>query len=286
MESKPPVIVSYGMGLDSTAMLVEMWNRGYDAPDLILFSDTGGEKPETYAYLEVINGWLRSKGWPEVTVVKYVPTRAPYTTLEGKSYHNESLPSLAYGAGKHSCAQVFKAEVMEKWIKRWEPAKQAFARGQRVMKYIGYDASPPDLKRKAKADKSVAKMRAEGKKWEPKHMDYRAPIQEWGYTRDRLAEIIRAAGLPVPAKSACFICPASQLDEVFQLKMKHPDLYARAAAMEDRARDGKHGFTAPWLKGLGLGGWAWGWISQADTLDEAIKAVSDKGGRIKVALRP
>lgn len=286
MGTKAPVIVSYGMGLDSTAMLIEMHNRGYDAPDAILFSDTGGEKPETYAYLEVMNGWLRSKGWPEVTVVRYVPTRAPYTTLEGKSYHNESLPSLAFGAGKHSCAQVFKAEVMEKWLKQWQPAKDAFARGQRVTKYIGYDASPADIKRSTKAAASVEKMRAAGKKWEPKNVNYRYPIQEWGYERDKLAEIIKAAGLPVPVKSACFFCPASQLEEVFQLKMEHPDLYDRAVAMEDRARDGKHGFQADWLKGLGLGGWAWGWISKANTLDEAIKAVSDKGGRIKVALRP
>ncbi len=42
------LVVSYGVGLDSTAMLVEMHNRGM-RPDLILFSDTGGEKPETYA---------------------------------------------------------------------------------------------------------------------------------------------------------------------------------------------------------------------------------------------
>ena len=90
-ETKPPVIISYGMGLDSTAMLIEMHNRGWAAPDAIVFSDTGGEKPETYAYLDIINGWLRSVGWPEVTVVRYVPTRAPSTNLEGKCEANETL---------------------------------------------------------------------------------------------------------------------------------------------------------------------------------------------------
>jgi 3'-phosphoadenosine 5'-phosphosulfate sulfotransferase (PAPS reductase)/FAD synthetase len=48
-----PLVVAYGLGVDSTAMLVELARR-HIQPDLILFADTGGEKPETYAYLPVI----------------------------------------------------------------------------------------------------------------------------------------------------------------------------------------------------------------------------------------
>ena len=40
-----PIVVAYGMGVDSTAMLIGMYLRGL-RPDLILFADTGGEKPE------------------------------------------------------------------------------------------------------------------------------------------------------------------------------------------------------------------------------------------------
>ena len=41
-----PLVVAYGLGVNSTAMLGEFANRGV-RPDLILFADTGGEKPET-----------------------------------------------------------------------------------------------------------------------------------------------------------------------------------------------------------------------------------------------
>ena len=44
-----PFSVAYGMGVDSTAMLVGLAERGI-RPDAILFADVGGEKPETYAY--------------------------------------------------------------------------------------------------------------------------------------------------------------------------------------------------------------------------------------------
>jgi 3'-phosphoadenosine 5'-phosphosulfate sulfotransferase (PAPS reductase)/FAD synthetase len=44
-----PLVVAYGLGVNSTALLVEFVKQGI-RPDLILFADTGGEKPETYAY--------------------------------------------------------------------------------------------------------------------------------------------------------------------------------------------------------------------------------------------
>lgn len=41
------IIVGYGGGTDSTAMLVGLWQRRIPV-DLILFSDPGGEQPHTY----------------------------------------------------------------------------------------------------------------------------------------------------------------------------------------------------------------------------------------------
>lgn len=91
-----PLVVAYGLGVDSTAMLVEFARRGI-RPDLILFADTAGEKPETYQYLDVIQPFLRRAGFPEVVTVRYQPTRAVYDTLEGQCLHTGTLPLLAYG---------------------------------------------------------------------------------------------------------------------------------------------------------------------------------------------
>jgi 3'-phosphoadenosine 5'-phosphosulfate sulfotransferase (PAPS reductase)/FAD synthetase len=89
-------VVAYGLGVDSTAMLVEFANRGI-RPDMILFADTGGEKPETYQYLDVIKPFLAKVEFPPVATVRYQPMRASYTTLEGQCLHTGTLPSLAYG---------------------------------------------------------------------------------------------------------------------------------------------------------------------------------------------
>ena len=53
MAPLPPVVLAYGVGVDSTALLVELEARG-QRPDLVLTADTGVEKPATYAYLDVI----------------------------------------------------------------------------------------------------------------------------------------------------------------------------------------------------------------------------------------
>ena len=82
--------------MDSTALLVEFARRGI-RPDLILFADTGGEKPETYQYLTVIRPFLARVGFPNITIVRYEPTRAAYRTLEEQCLHTGTLPSLAYG---------------------------------------------------------------------------------------------------------------------------------------------------------------------------------------------
>ena len=91
-----PLVVAYGLGVDSTAMLVELSIRGI-RPDLILSADTGGEKPETYRYLDVIQPFLHRVGFPPVTTVRYEPKRAVYSTLEDQCLHTGTLPSLAYG---------------------------------------------------------------------------------------------------------------------------------------------------------------------------------------------
>jgi hypothetical protein len=90
------LVVAYGLVVDSTAMLVEFVHRGI-RPDLILFADTGGEKPETYQYLSVIRPFLHRVGFPDVITVRYQPTRAVYHTLEDQCLHTGTLPSLAYG---------------------------------------------------------------------------------------------------------------------------------------------------------------------------------------------
>jgi hypothetical protein len=289
-----PLIVSYGVGVDSTALLVAMQQRGI-RPDAIIFSDTKAEKRETYAYIPVINAWLRRVGFPELTIVAYVPESAPYDSMEGKWLANETLPSLAYGG--HSCAQVFKHGPMDKWIKAWDVAQAAWASGVKVVRAIGYDNSDRDCARRAKADRSVGnktareiaeraiavakaidagrKPRAVGLR-DDQRWDFWYPLQDWGIDRIECLRLIESAGLPLPMKSACYFCPASKKTEIVWLRDHHQDLFQRALRIEANALNGKNHAPEKKCSTKGLGRtFAWATLAEAsaDTIVDDDKEI-------------
>ncbi|MGC4051934.1 MAG: hypothetical protein QM757_21540 [Paludibaculum sp.] len=104
--------MAYGLGVNSTALLVELARRDI-RPDRILFADTGGEKPETYRYLPVVQAFLERVKFPPVVTVRYQPVTAPCPTLEGRSAHRHPA-SLAYG-GK-SCSVKWKRQPQDRYI--------------------------------------------------------------------------------------------------------------------------------------------------------------------------
>lgn len=224
---KQPLVVAYGMGVDSTAMLIGLRHRGV-RPDMILFADTGGEKPETYLYAPIFRQWLRDVSFPQLEVVRYQPPIAPYDSLYGNCWHNETLPSLAFG--RKSCSIKWKREPQDRRVRRWTPAVEAWRAGLKVRELIGFEAGE--------------ERRRYGDGGDDPNYDYWYPLMDWGWNREMCQRVIAAEGLPVPVKSACFFCPAMKKPELVDLATRHADLYAEAIALEDRYRGGKH-FRAP-----------------------------------------
>jgi hypothetical protein len=52
-------------------------------------------------------------------------------------------------------------------------------------------------------------------------------------SRAACAQLIRRAGLPVPPKSACWFCPFHRPSTWAEMRRDDPELFARAAALED-----------------------------------------------------
>lgn len=246
-----PLVVAYGLGVDSTAMLVEFAGRRI-RPDAILFADTGGEKPETYAYLPIIQKYLADVGFPPVTIVRYVPKWAAYHTLEQQCLHTGTLPSLAYG-GK-SCSAKYKRVPQDKFILSTYPPREIIERGKKVVRAIGFDAGEErrtyahvvkaigldageDHRLTWKPSTEAPKKRLSREDWLDKHyFVYWYPLMEWNFDRERCKEVIARAGLPIPVKSACFFCPASKKSEIVWLQEHHPKLLERALHIEENAQ--------------------------------------------------
>lgn len=215
-----------------TALLIGLHQHRIPV-DLILFADTGAEHPHTYAYLEVMDRWLKDHGMPPIIRVYKTTRDGKRLTLEDECLQSCSLPSIAYGFKR--CSLKHKIGPQEKFCNHYPPCQKAWAAGKRVVKFIGYDAGEG-----YRSDKVLLGDLADRKysKW--------YPLMEWGWTRDDCIRQIEAAGLPQPGKSSCFFCPSMKPDEITALREQHPDLFRRALALEDNARK-----NLKTVKGLG-----------------------------------
>lgn len=248
---KIPVVVSFGAGTNSTAILQGMMERG-EMPDAILFADTGGEKPGTYRHLERMKQWCCDNGFPELTTVKNSDT-SRHISLEDECHTNGTLPSKAFGFS--GCSVKWKRQPMDRWVREWLPAKMAWQEGLRVERVIGIHYG--ETKR--------------GKIPDDDRFTYRFPLREWKWTQEECeSACIRAVGY-VPEKSACFYCPAMKKNEVLKLAKDHPDLFQRAVEMEHIAKE-SGGLNV--VKGLGR---TYSWESLLSADQAQLRLFQDDG---------
>ncbi len=213
--------MAYGLGVDSTAVIVGMVRRKI-RPRFILFADVGAERAATYAYLPIIQAYLKAHDFPQVQVVKRVPPLAPYKTIEENMLMNATLPGATFGKG--SCTMAWKILPQDKWCRADQECKDAWARGEKVLKSIGFEHGEEYRQSKANDKAFIAE--------DPK-FDYCYPLIEWQWTREQCVREIELEGLPVPPKSACIFCPNMKPPELDSLT---PDERGRIARIEEAAK--------------------------------------------------
>lgn len=207
-------VASWGGGVNSTAMILE-WLARKEPLHLVLFADTGGEKPETYAYRERFAVLMRKHSVPFYTVIANLKD----PTLEAECLRSSSLPSIAYGYKR--CSLKWKRGPQDVFCNNWDVAIEAWKRGEKVTKLIGFDAGERRRTFTAPSD-------------HPKY-SYRYPLIEWEMGRKECVTRIEQEGLCVPPKSSCFFCPSMKPAEILALRDRHPDLFQRALAIEANA---------------------------------------------------
>ena len=193
-------MLSYGGGLQTTALMV-MARDKVDF-DIAIFSDTGGEKPETYWYMEnYMKQMAHEKGIRFEFTRSELPSCQP--DLYGWLWRHGQIPPIR---GRRLCSVKFKTEAVEKYMK-----------GENYTTLIGFSW---DEKNRAEKSERFS------------HKEY--PLIDLHLTSNDCRNIITGYGLPLPLKSSCFFCPFQHPTEWNWLKNKHPDLFRKALALESR----------------------------------------------------
>ena len=193
-------VLSFGGGVNSVALMVLLLSEGLPFDEAV-FADTGGEVPETYEYLDVARGYLEAHGIP-LTVVRK---------------RGDSLYGTAW------CRRVFPSAIW-RWSTRdfkVNPIHRHYREvGGHVNQYL------------AIAWDEVGRM----KDSRVPYVTHLYPLVDRRITRAGCVKIIEEAGLPVPERSSCYFCPFNSAERWRWLHDNHPDLYAKAVALEENSK--------------------------------------------------
>jgi hypothetical protein len=192
--------LSFGAGVNSVALYLLMVELGIEFE--AVFSDTGCEWPETYHYLAMFQWWTKANGLRSVTILKPdVEKIGPSRLIEYCEKYK-----ITPGFKNRFCTDKWKVRPLHAYFKR--PA------------FINIGFAMDEAKR--------AKLASD------KDFENRFLLIEHEITRSGCIEIIRKAGLPIPRKSGCYICPNQRPGQWKELRRYHPELFCRAVNLEKR----------------------------------------------------
>jgi len=198
-------ILSYGGGVNSTAIIALALLGELPMPDYIVFSDTGAEWPHTYKYLN----YIEKQGIKLVYLTGGMRGEYIGMTLIEWCREKSFIPSRM----NRWCTDYWKRTPVRKFTKAFNEAEV----------WIGIDAGEAH--------------RAEGKR----HAKF--PLVELGINRNQCREIIKKSGLGIPRKSGCFICPYQAKRQWTELKRDYPELWKIAVELEHNSIFHKNNFT-------------------------------------------
>jgi hypothetical protein len=211
--------VSYGGGVQSTALLVLAADRRIDFP-LFLFANTGddSEHPATLDYVRNVAAPYAAKHGLELVEVQRTRFEEPDTLREALRRGRMVIPVRRSKDGppmSRSCTADFKVAPIGKELKR---------RGATV-------ESPAVVALGISVDE-IQRARNEGIDPQAPYQWRTYPLLTLGLHRRDCHDIIAAAGLPTPQKSACWFCPFHDIEAWRRLKQQDPGLFAEACQME------------------------------------------------------
>lgn len=210
-------ILSFSGGKDSTALAIWLLERYPEVKFEIVFTDTGVELPETYAYIrrfEAIFGVTVTKlNALDLLGVKEKGDRNPFDVFL-KEYYGGFMPSPQ----ARWCTRVLKIKPFEAYIGK-----------DKAYSYIGIRG---DEDREGYIQRKPVVLSEE-----PNILPV-YPFKEAGLGIKDVVAILEDSGLGVPpyyswrSRSGCYFCFYQAIGEWQGLKENHPDLFERAKRYE------------------------------------------------------
>jgi 3'-phosphoadenosine 5'-phosphosulfate sulfotransferase (PAPS reductase)/FAD synthetase len=191
--------LSFGGGVNSVAMYLHLVEQGVEFEAVFVNHHT--DWPETYEYVEMFR-----KRYP-LTVIEPQNKRngIVFNSLYDVCWHSKMFPSRPH----RWCTKEYKRNPLNSY-----QDTPSFV-------FIGFDFSE----------------RHRAKIFSDKGREFRYPLIEAEITRADCKRLIKKAGLPIPMKSGCYICPFQRKGQLKELRRRHPELFCKLEKLEARSNE-------------------------------------------------
>lgn len=208
-------ILGYGGGQQTVAMCLLVEQGVLPRPDFIVVADTGREKRSTWEYLET---YIQ----PRMTAIGLPVHIAPHDLAKADLYDKDGLTLMPVftPTGKLStyCSNEWKARVVQRYYRSVLGVTSATT-------WIGFAFDERSrLKRNKDYDEAGPWFRA-------------YPLIDAFLTKEACRQVITAAGLPIPFKSSCFMCPHNHNAQWREVRDNYPDQWAEAIRIDAEIRE-------------------------------------------------
>jgi 3'-phosphoadenosine 5'-phosphosulfate sulfotransferase (PAPS reductase)/FAD synthetase len=198
--SRQKHVLSFGGGVNSTALMLLLVEQRRPL-DEVVFSDTGGEVPETYEYLRTVSSYLEEHDIPLGRVI------SEGGFLYDRCVRRRVVPSQIW----RWCTRDFKILPIYAHYR---------SLGVHVNQYLGISYEERDRKRESGVP----------------YVTNKYPLISKRINRDRCIDMIIGAGLRIPVRSGCFFCPFNSISRWAEIYRNHRNLYSKAMTLEENSK--------------------------------------------------
>jgi len=209
---KDAVVFNYGGGRQTVAMCVMIAKGVLPKPDIIVIADTGRENPSTWEYLETHMRPLMQEHGLDIHI-------APHTlaTVDLRAHNGDLLLPVYTATGKFKayCSGEWKRSVVDRYLRS-----------------IGINGGTKWLGLAFDETRRWSRLHnRQDKKWLT-----RCPLVDLMLNTQTCLEIIKAAGLPTPHHSSCWMCPHKRNSEWRHIRDNYPTEWQQAIEIDETVR--------------------------------------------------
>ena len=210
--------ISWGCGVQSTAMVVMSVLGDLEPVDMIITADPGWERKATYEARGFYMGWLQEHG-VKVEIIYSSNIR------EQGNKNSISMPFWTASGGplRRQCTGSFKIRPIKRRLREligYDDRKAPHPPRDSIEMWLGIS-----LDEFTRMNQSTVKF-----------IKNRYPLIEKRISRNECIEYLEDHSLPVPVKSACIGCPYRSASEWLEMKISSPQEFDDAVDFDNASR--------------------------------------------------